>query len=597
MAAGGPEPKAELCFFLGAGASVEAKVPNTVQFVTAFQEWLGSYRQRKLNREVGSAFGYVCSRLSRWVRLRSNAGKQVDVEAVLEAIAILLSGDSQTAAAFLRPRGASAGTPSSAQLYKLQEILKDFIRERCIVDPSRTDYLGPFLRLLDQYRPLHIFSVNYDIVVEQFCDRHQRTYSDGFELHWRPEVFDNAKADVLLYKLHGSVNWFTSQAGAPFKLPVQSTTRAVTLYTGERAESLMLYPAQKLDYSPTILALYDRFYRLIRGASWCVVVGYSFRDPQVVRAFVEIAKENPGLIIILISPSADATYRDKLEFLPELLVDDRNRALELVPSPLSGRVLYLPFEFGRVFASVVTDILPQAKEGRNLELQAINSERYGSTSAWREAALRYVSAGFVERVKIIEREKFKLESEPDDWRLGYLLRKGLMLTAMGEMDNADRCYRATRDILSAWLGRVWINVSGPQLRVQFVFNARLTTDGRFAGGMPGFGIAEMLKPVIELGRRFAVYPGDRSLREKVERETRHIEALSDYLRSVDPQGQPGVLWEDYARARSGRFAADLTAAEPRLRHVLQDYSEASVSAARDALVGIEREMIRRLLEP
>jgi len=63
---------------------------------------------------------------------------------------------------------------------------------------------------------LNIFTLNNDILVEQFLSKNGKRFIDGFDPpfpadgNWKPAVFEqNPVADTIrLFKLHGSVNWW-----------------------------------------------------------------------------------------------------------------------------------------------------------------------------------------------------------------------------------------------------------------------------------------------------------------------------------------------------------------------------------------------------
>lgn len=64
-----------------------------------------------------------------------------------------------------------------------------------------------------------IFSTNYDSAVESICDQQNISYVDGFirkekEEYPRfdPSSFDAAKNSIRLYKLHGSINWWSNDS-------------------------------------------------------------------------------------------------------------------------------------------------------------------------------------------------------------------------------------------------------------------------------------------------------------------------------------------------------------------------------------------------
>ena len=60
-------------------------------------------------------------------------------------------------------------------------------------------------------------SLNYDTVVEQFCKSQRIPCADGFSQggEWQPDLYYRADSGIRLWKLHGSVNWTSSESGWP----------------------------------------------------------------------------------------------------------------------------------------------------------------------------------------------------------------------------------------------------------------------------------------------------------------------------------------------------------------------------------------------
>ena len=209
----------------------------------------------------------------------------------------------------------------------------------CIVELNRVEYLTPLIRLSETYGPLDIFTTNYDVVVDQFATWSGMRIFDGLGMQWNPSEFsDRTKGDAFLYRLHGSITWYQSTSFGFLKLPVREGDEGLVFLSGEKAEALLLYPAQKeVLHSPFVFCL-NALHQRLRAAQWCVVVGYSFRDGQLLGAFQEAGAENLGLRLILVSPDAESSFQTFLE----------RRSREGSPSPFDrdsnpSRVLRLPY--------------------------------------------------------------------------------------------------------------------------------------------------------------------------------------------------------------------------------------------------------------
>ncbi len=95
-------------------------------------------------------------------------------------------------------------------------ILEELKKWMCPDDTSKGDYYRGFTNLQQDLNfPLPIFSLNYDLCVERLngADFRVETGFGGYggEYSWNWERFEeigaNPSPDIILYKLHGSINW------------------------------------------------------------------------------------------------------------------------------------------------------------------------------------------------------------------------------------------------------------------------------------------------------------------------------------------------------------------------------------------------------
>lgn len=63
---------------------------------------------------------------------------------------------------------------------KLSIILKEFIKSEAGKSDIETEYLRGLLKFMKAFRPLHVFSTNYDICIERFSVANNKTFLDGF---------------------------------------------------------------------------------------------------------------------------------------------------------------------------------------------------------------------------------------------------------------------------------------------------------------------------------------------------------------------------------------------------------------------------------
>lgn len=147
-------------------------------------------------------------------------------------------------------------------------------------------------------RPLEVFTVNYDLLIEQGLESVGASYFDGFvgnlNARFRPDLIEPRdlgeslpKSFVRLWKLHGSLNWKVLSDGT-----VRRTGAAV-----DQSEVAAIYPSDdKYNQSRRVpfLVLQDRLRRaLAEPESLTLVCGYSFGDDHLNEILFDAAKRYP----------------------------------------------------------------------------------------------------------------------------------------------------------------------------------------------------------------------------------------------------------------------------------------------------------------
>ena len=271
---------------------MKAGVPDTYKLAEGFREDI------KSDAEVSRVVTRNFETLQAWKLEEDTSDTRVDVELLLEALDKMESRESELLLRFYKdPEYLLTGYPEKGEIVAK---LRSYIKRRAVVDRNAISYLDPLLAVLNLYAPLDIFSVNYDILIEQFSALHQKQLSDGFDVDWNRDSFRRSR-DIRLYKLHGSVTWYKTKHADYVKVPVLAKQDEIELITGETASSLILYPMHKWDYDEPLLDLLMMLKNRLQTAKYCIVVGYSFRDEHITRVFWDAARNNRDLHLILIS--------------------------------------------------------------------------------------------------------------------------------------------------------------------------------------------------------------------------------------------------------------------------------------------------------
>ncbi len=369
----------EVAFFFGAGASIEADIPDTFEMIEHFKTNLEKEPQKQFLDE-----------LKKW-GLQQKPKRLLDIELVLEALQNAVDWDKNPLSGLVYEKTGKMGFNRK----ELLKDLRDFIKKKVIAKSGKIQYLKSLKGFVEMYRPLNIFSANYDTVVELFCAEEKLKLRDGFDESWNPGVFNALDLDIRLFKLHGSITWYRSNQGRFLKIPVMLPESSIELLTGEIAEQLILYPAQKLEYVEPLFELLLESKRRLLDCKILIVVGYSFRDEHVRRLLWDTARQNPDFVVVLIDPRANEIYSKCLKTF-----DDGKTS-----SSLDGRVIQLPFYFGKVFSTLQEQLLPAITASRLLYRESELSENRGVAGNWRSVVLYASKCGDYELVARVVRAR------------------------------------------------------------------------------------------------------------------------------------------------------------------------------------------------
>ena len=214
--------------------------------------------------------------------------------------------------------------------------LKEYLRKMCSVEP-REEELRLYDRLLDtilssrvqnfmEYLQrggrknvgLHVFTTNYDLIVEQYCRSRDLVCSNGerdrnvmisFDEGGGVLGYPDGGATVKIRKLHGSINWYRDQRGRlrSSDTPLEIGSRSV--YGDEIVEELLLYPVRGLyAYREPFYDMFCDLKVALERAPTCLAIGYSFRDKDIAGLFLDAAQKNSKLTLCLAGLS-EATLR------------------------------------------------------------------------------------------------------------------------------------------------------------------------------------------------------------------------------------------------------------------------------------------------
>ena len=189
----------------------------------------------------------------------------------------------------------------------IRETLLDVFKSESVPDDVSAVYNKLYSTLTDNSSSnFHIFTTNYDQVLEGYCDASNFELTNGFspdsssmkrlwDDKWNRE--NVLKTQVLLVKLHGSINWHRDTQGRV----VEQSAPAIR----DDNHDVMIFPTLGLKrYRGTpFLELMMQFGKMMERVDVLVVVGFSYRDLEITDAIRERCEN--GMIVLSVSPTPE----------------------------------------------------------------------------------------------------------------------------------------------------------------------------------------------------------------------------------------------------------------------------------------------------
>ena len=192
---------------------------------------------------------------------------------------------------------------ASADIVELEEALVTSIAKRVSVDlpddGGGFDSLARWAAGSNRRHALEIFTLNYDLLVEQALERHRVAYFDGFVGAHQPFMDTRAMEDdnlpirwARVWKMHGSVNWRLSDG---------TVYRTVSGGSSSSSAGSLIHPSNmKYEQSRRgpYLAMQDRLRSFLRQPGAVIVcLGYSFGDQHINEMIAEGLSGNATAVV------------------------------------------------------------------------------------------------------------------------------------------------------------------------------------------------------------------------------------------------------------------------------------------------------------
>ena len=334
-------------FLLGAGASMDAGLPNSYRLTRIIYEKLLENR----DKTQAILFGYIISKLvGRRVLAGGSPFEPVNIEDAYDALLRLISRESDIVSEFvyswdpildaLRPkfnedkfirgivvsiqdqsrvlrsghivvntqrlresaRAITAALGESARSRDSERVTKEYIDILVGILSSPSDsfeYLDDIFDFVKSKGSTCIATLNYDLLLEGSAQRVGVDIDYGLDRWSERKLLSWRSGATKILKLHGSINWSGSLDHPNI------TAEAAQGNYWNRSSAMLVFGGQatKLTASGPFLQLRQEFERSLLNSNRLIVIGYSFSDLHVnelIRRWISTRRRSK---IVIIDPS------------------------------------------------------------------------------------------------------------------------------------------------------------------------------------------------------------------------------------------------------------------------------------------------------
>lgn len=330
--------------FLGAGFSKTFGIPTMEEMTRDLATLTLDVRERQLLESI---------------RERLSNYRHYDIEAVLTVLDYLSDPkrveqevvNSPPTHFFIEPQEswAKAGLEALNRCYgvgdpnKAKKAVITYIKSLCQMKPEREELFslidellilldlhlgGPDLRSILGKGPVgnslnhRVFTTDYDNVLCAYANRRGARLMNGeisqnqVGIHRRttPPLFSKADQAFKIFRLHGYVTWFIDKHSKDIRYAGEVLPPGGRSLLGDEPEQeAMIFPiGGKYIYREPYCDMFFYLKEVLQEEKLITVIGYSFRDTDVVGLFVDASILNPELTLVLLDPNAEEINKERL---------------------------------------------------------------------------------------------------------------------------------------------------------------------------------------------------------------------------------------------------------------------------------------------
>lgn len=299
----------EIVVLLGAGASVDAGIPNSPKMIENVEQLVESEWSdfKLLYHYVRSAIHYAGGIAGRF-------GDQVpyNIEILVNTLDELRKKDEHPLYPFVgawNPKLVEVGGRDFDVVKRFRKKIVEKLQHWIALDRYKdaAGYYKGLVQFQQQYEhPLRVFTLNYDLCVEEVCDTDgsvERGFDADRKWDWRRfDENENDPKEIYLYKLHGSADW-TRKADESLTYldsPQKIAPDDVALIFGTS------YKLQYVD--PFLFFAYELRRRTLDDARLIISIGYGFGDEHINGILRQAINANSERQLLSVAPLGDNTH-------------------------------------------------------------------------------------------------------------------------------------------------------------------------------------------------------------------------------------------------------------------------------------------------
>lgn len=313
----------ELVVLLGAGASKHAGLKDSNDMITAVETAVTTDKHWMCFHDL---YHFVKSaiRFGDEMQPSQASGHSYNIERLVNALEELARRNQHPLYPFVgawHHRLIEVAGPGFERVSEFRDAIVERVLQHWVV-PANYDassYLEGLVTLKREYaHPLRVFTLNYDLCVENACKAALGGYPErGFDdrqWFWR-QLAEGEENDLFLYKLHGSIDWTYNAEG--FLTCVDEPRKIAS-----NDAAVIFGTSYKLQYIDPFLFLAYEFRRRTLESKVILSVGYGFGDEHINGIVRQALRGNDERVLLSVHPCRSSENDEAKKIGEQLSIGD-----------------------------------------------------------------------------------------------------------------------------------------------------------------------------------------------------------------------------------------------------------------------------------